>query len=406
MATVQPFAALLPRPDLASRICEPPYDVLSSEEARALASGNPWSFLRVSKPEIDLAPGTNPYGPEVYARGRTQLDRLVAEGALAPDTQPCFHLYRQTLGNHQQTGVVVAASCQEYRDGVIRRHELTRVDKEDDRVRHIDALDAQTGPVFLIHPSGTPLDEWVAARTAGEPRVDFVAPDGVRHTAWRVADAEGIAFLRETFALIPRLYIADGHHRSAAAARVFEARGGAGGSDGFLAVSFPHRQLRILPYNRVLKDLNGHRPEAFLRALETVAEVQAGGPAEPLRKHQVGMFLGGAWYGLTFRKATLMGRRGIEALDVSILQQAVLQPLLGIDDPRTSERIQFVGGARGVDELERRVQSGEFACAFSMYPTGVEDLMEIADAGGIMPPKSTWFEPKLRDAMFCLRLGD
>lgn len=404
MATLRPFPALLPKPELAARLCELPYDVMSSEEARALAAGNPLSFLHVSKPEIDLPPGTDLYSPAVYAKGAENFSRLIADGALVPDAQPCFYLYRQIMGGHAQTGLVAAASCQEYLDGIIRKHELTRPDKEHDRVRHIEALNAQTGPVFLTYPAVAAVDAFVAQRTAGAPSADFTAADGVRHTSWRVADAEGIRFVAEAFAQIPFLYIADGHHRSAAAGRVFQARKGAGGSGGFLTVIFPHNQMQILPYNRVLKDLNGHPPEALLAKLDAVFIITDPGQPTPARKHALGLYLGGRWRTLHFRPHFAATSDPIEKLDVTLLQKYVLAPLFGIDDPRTSRRINFVGGIRGTAELERLVDGGEYACAFSMFPTDITDLMAIADAGGIMPPKSTWFEPKLRDGMFCHRI--
>ncbi len=401
MATLRPFAALRPRPDLAAKICELPYDVMSSEEARVMAQGNPLSFLHVSKPEIDLPPGTDLYSPPVYAKGAENFAALIAQGALQQDDQPCFYLYRQVMGPHTQTGLVAAASCQEYLDGIIKKHELTRPDKEDDRVRHIEALDSQTGPVFLTYRADAAMDAFVAVRCAAAPAVDLTAPDGVRHTAWVVSDAEGIATIAAAFDKIPFLYIADGHHRSAAAGRVFQSRHGAGQSARFLTVVFPHDQMQILPYNRVLKDLHGLTPEAMLAKLGTVFDIRPGGPAKPARKHELALYLGGAWRTLTFRPEYSATDDPIERLDVTLLQKHVLAPVFGIDDPRTSKRINFVGGIRGTAELEKLVDSGEHACAFSMFPTSIEDLMSIADAGGIMPPKSTWFEPKLRDAMFC-----
>ncbi len=402
MATLRPFPALLPKPDLAARICELPYDVMSSEEARVLADGNPHSFLRVSKPEIDLPPGTDLYSPEVYARGRENFRRLLDHGALVRDTQPCLYLYRQIMGAHAQTGVVAAASCQEYLDGVILKHELTRVDKEDDRVRHIETLEAQTGPVFLTYRADPAIDALVAEVAAEIPYVDFTATDGVRHTSWRIADAARIRSLTQAFDGIPKLYIADGHHRSAAAARVYQSRRAAGASGGFLTVTFPHNQMQILPYNRVLKDLNGRSPGQLLHELASVFEIAPAATPRPSRKHELMLLLEHRWHRLTFRPEVAAGTDILRGLDVSLLQDRVLAPIFGIDDPRTSKRIHFVGGIRGTAELEKQVGSGEFACAFSMFPTGIEDLMQIADAGGIMPPKSTWFEPKLRDAMFCL----
>jgi uncharacterized protein (DUF1015 family) len=402
MALLKPFAALRPKPELASQICELPYDVMSSDEARELAAGNPLSFLHVSKPEIDLPPGTDLYSPAVYAKGRENFQKLIAQGALRQDSQPQFYLYRQIMGGHAQTGLVAAASCQEYLANVIKKHELTRVDKEDDRVRHIEALNSQTGPVFLTYRATAKFDAFVAAKTAGAPAVDFTAKDGVRHTAWTIGDAADIRFIEAQFAQVPFLYIADGHHRSAAAGRVFQSRQGAGHSAQFLAVIFPHNQMQILPYNRVLKDLNGHSPEQLWQRLNAVFTVQSAHGAPVLRaKHQLGLFFQGQWHALTFKPEFTATKDPIEGLDVTLLQKQVLAPVFGIDDPRTSKRINFVGGIRGTAELEKLVGSGEYACAFSMFPTSIEDLMSIADAGGIMPPKSTWFEPKLRDAMFC-----
>jgi uncharacterized protein (DUF1015 family) len=402
MATIKPFAALRPDPALASRVCELPYDVMSSEEARAIAAGNPLSFLHVSKPEIDLPSGTDPYSPAVYAKGRENFEKLIRQGALLQDPGPCIYLYRQIMGAHTQTGLVGVASCREYQEGIIKKHELTRPDKEDDRVRHIEALDSQTGPVFLVYPANAAVDDLVARKTAEEPAIDFTAADGVRHTAWVIREQELASRIEGEFARMRCLYIADGHHRSAAAARVFQARGGAGQSAFFLSVIFPHNQMQILPYNRVLKDLNGMTASALLEKLGAVFELKLNsGKPTPAHKHQMSLFLEDAWHTLEFRPGFTRAPNPIERLDVSLLQQHVLQPLFGIDDPRTSKRVNFVGGIRGTAELEKLVRSGEYACAFSMFPTSIADLMSIADQGGIMPPKSTWFEPKLRDAMFC-----
>jgi uncharacterized protein (DUF1015 family) len=401
MATLRPFAALRPKPELAGRVCELPYDVMSSEEARAMAAGNPLSFLHVSKPEIDLPVGTNTYAPEVYAKGKENFQSLIAQGALKQDSKPCFYLYRQIMGKHAQVGFVAVASCQEYLDGVIKKHELTRVDKEDDRVRHIETLNSQTGPVFLTYRAQAALDEFIAKKITEQPDVDFTAADGVRHTSWVVNDAAQIKFIENEFARIPALYIADGHHRSAAAGRVFQSRKGSGGSGYFLSVIFPHNQMQILPYNRVLKDLNGLSPEQLLEKLDGVFIIKNPGAATPPRKHELGLYLQGQWRTLNFRPRFAATTDPIEKLDVTLLQKYVLDPIFGINDPRTSTHINFVGGIRGTAELEKLVNSGAYACAFSMFPTSIEDLMEIADAGGIMPPKSTWFEPKLRDAMFC-----
>ena len=408
MANIKPFAALRPAPELAARICELPYDVMSSEEARQLAQGNPHSFLHVSKPEIDLPPATDPHAPEVYVKGRENFQKLIAQGALRQDRQSCFYLYRQIMGSHSQVGIVAAASCEDYLHGIIKKHELTRPDKEDDRVHHIETLNAQTGPVFLVYRTDEPLQRLIrdltgegspSATTA--PEVDFTAPDGVRHTSWAIRDQTRIEFIATRFAQMPALYIADGHHRSAAAARVSQARQGKGESSSFLSVIFAHDQVQILPYNRVLKDLNGLSAQQLLEKLDGVFILQSDGVPAPKRHHELGLFLAGKWHSLHFRPRFAATTDPIEKLDVTLLQKYVLDPIFGIQDPRTSKRINFVGGIRGTAELEKLVNSGEYACAFSMFPTGIEELMAIADAGGIMPPKSTWFEPKLRDAMFC-----
>lgn len=417
MATLKPFAALRPKPELAAQICELPYDVMSSEEARALAAGNPLSFLHVSKPEIDLPPGTDLYSDAVYAKGKENFAKLINQGALYQDKQPCFYLYRQIMGGHAQIGLVAAASCEEYLNNIIKKHEFTRPDKEDDRVRHIETLNSQTGPVFLTYRAVVALDTFIGERVAQTPDVDFTGKDGVRHTSWTVGDAAGIKFIAEQFANIPFLYIADGHHRSAAAARVYlskvqspksnDARPGKtldiepSTLDFFLAVIFPHNQMQILPYNRVLKDLNGLSVAQLLQKLDTIFVMQPNGAAKPTRKHELSLFIGSQWHTLTFRPQFTATNDPIEKLDVTLLQKFVLDPIFGITDPRTSKRINFVGGIRGTAELEKLVSGGEYACAFSLFPTSIEDLMAIADAGGIMPPKSTWFEPKLRDAMFC-----
>jgi uncharacterized protein (DUF1015 family) len=374
---------------------------MSSDEARQIAAGNPLSFLHVSKPEIDLPPGTDLYSPAVYAKGRENFEALLRQGSLFQDESPAFYLYRQTMGSHEQVGLVAAASCEEYLQNIIKKHELTRVDKEDDRVRHIETLNSQTGPVFLTYKAVEAIDKRVAEVTALAPEVDFTAPDGVRHSAWSVRSREDIRFIEAQFAAIPYLYIADGHHRSAAAARIFQSRSGAGESSRFLTVIFPHNQMQILPYNRVLKDLNGLTATQLLEKLDGIFIIKSPGQPKPARKHELALYLEGQWHTLHFRPHFAATSDPIEKLDVTLLQKYVLQPLFGIEDPRTSKRINFVGGIRGTAELERVVKSGEYRCAFSMHPTSIVDLMEIADAGGIMPPKSTWFEPKLRDAMFC-----
>jgi uncharacterized protein (DUF1015 family) len=400
MATIKPFAALRPKPELAARICELPYDVMSSDEARALASGNDLSFLHVSKPEIDLPATVDIYDPSVYAKGRENFRKLIDSGALRQDATPAFYLYRQIMGPHTQLGLVAVASCEEYRQNIIKKHELTRPDKEDDRVRHIETLNAQTGPVFLTYRAVAALDSLFATVAATTPDIDFTAADNVRHTAWPIRDAVSIQLIESEFTKIAALYIADGHHRSAAAARVYQARAGAGESGRFLAVIFPHNQMQILPYNRVLQDLNGNSLPAVVEKLDAIFVMKQSGKAKPDRKHELSFYANKQWWTLHFRPQFASTSDPIEKLDVTLLQKYVLDPIFGIDDPRTSKRISFVGGIRGTAELEKLVDSGKYACAFSMFPTSIEDLMTIADAGGIMPPKSTWFEPKLRDAMF------
>ena len=401
MATLKPFAALRPKPELASQICELPYDVMNSQEARALAEGNPYSFLHVSKPEIDLEPGINVYSESVYAKGAENFRLLQEQGALAQDAQSGYYLYRQIMDGHAQVGLVAAACCAEYDADIIKKHELTRPAKEDDRVRHIEALDSQTGPVFLTYRAKPEVDAFVERVIALEPNVDFTAEDGVQHTAWNVYDADDVAFLRKQFEDIDFLYIADGHHRSAAASRVNASRSGAGQSGFFLTVTFPHNQMKILAYNRVVKDLNGLNAQTFLERLGVIFEISEGGAGNCSAKNELGFYLDGVWRRLVVKSEYAKADNPMDELDVALLQNHVLSPMLAIDDPRTSNRIGFIGGIRGTAELERLVDGGDYACAFSMYPTSIEDLMAIADAGGIMPPKSTWFEPKLRDAMFC-----
>ncbi len=386
---------------MAARICALPYDVMSSDEARAMSAGNPISFLHVSKPEIDLPQGTNVYADAVYAKGRENFDRLIEEGVLRRDSKACYYLYRLIMDGRAQTGLVAAAGCRDYDEGAIKKHELTRPAKEDDRVRHMEALDSQTGPVFLTYRAQPEFDEFVANVCEREPVVDFTAEDGVRHSGWTIDVDEEVEFVRATFAAIPALYVADGHHRSAAASRVNQARGGAGASDAFLTVTFPHDQMRILAYNRALKDLNGLDAAGLLEKLGAVFEIGSPGLAEPGAKNELGLYLEGQWHSLRFRRELAETEDPVAGLDVALLQDHVLGPVFGIEDPRTSERIDFVGGIRGTAELEKMVDGGDYACAFSMFPTSIEDLMAIADRGGLMPPKSTWFEPKLRDGMFC-----
>ncbi len=400
MAVLAPFRALRPTPASAGRVAAVPYDVVSTEEARALADGNPLSFLHVSRPEIDLTAGTDPHADEVYGRAAANFAKLKADAPLVLEDRPRLYAYRLRMGTHVQTGIAAAFSVDEYDRDVIKKHERTRRDKEDDRTRHLLALRAQTGPVFLIHEASPGVDAAVARVTAAPPLFDFTAPDGVQHTIWPVEPADERELIA-AFATIPALYIADGHHRAASAARARQELRGSNGATGewdtFLAVAFPANQLQILPYNRVVKDLGSFTPESLLARLREQFTVKEG-PATPGRRGEVAMFLGGRWYTIAFGEAP-QGLAAADRLDVSRLQDAVLAPLLGIGDVRSDKRIDFVGGARGSAELEKLVNSGTFAVAFAMYPVSVEDLMTISDAGGIMPPKSTWFEPKLRDGL-------
>lgn len=400
MASLQAFRALRPAPAAAARVAAVPYDVVNVEEARALADGNPFSFLHVSRAEIDLPPETDPYADLVYDTAARNFDRLKREAPLVVEDTPRLYAYRLVMGSHAQTGLAAVYSLAEYDANIVKKHERTRRDKEDDRTRHMIALRAQTGPVFLTYHASREVDAIVERATAGAPLVDFSAPDGVRHTIWRL-DAAGSSAMAQAFGRIPTLYIADGHHRAASAARAREhlkqAGGGGGASarDFFLAVAFPHDQVQILPYNRVVKDLAGMTPDGFLAALGERFTVKDG-PASPARKGEVSMYLAGRWHTIALGGG---GRDVIANLDVSLLQEQVLERLLTIGDVRADKRIDFVGGARGTGELERLVKLGKAAVAFSMYPVSVGDLMAIADAGGIMPPKSTWFEPKLRDGL-------
>lgn len=399
MAALYPFAALRPAPAAAARVAAVPYDVVSTAEARALAQHEALSFLHVSRPELDLPDGTNPYADAVYAAAAARFEALRKDAPLVVEDSPSIYIYQLHMGVHVQTGVAACFSVDEYARDLIRKHEKTRPDKEDDRTRHIRTLRAQTGPVFLTYRQSAAVDAAVAHATASAPLYDFTAPDGIRHIVWRVS-APLERSLVDGFAAIPALYIADGHHRAASAWRTHQALAaeGPGEHARMLAVAFPDNQMQILPYHRLVKDLRGHSPEAFLDAVRRSASVTPGGPKVPARRGQVAMYLAGAWHTVTFGAAPA-NTGPAESLDVSRLQDVILAPLLGIADVRTDKRIDFVGGIRGPEALERAVDTGEAAVAFSLHPVSVDDLMQIADAGGIMPPKSTWFEPKLRDGL-------
>ena len=393
MSAIFPFAALRPTPQAAAAVAAVPYDVVNTDEARALAAGNPLSFLHVSRPEIDLPHGTNPHAEGVYDLAVRNFATLKSAAPLVVEETPSFYVYRLHMGGHVQSGIAACYSIDEYDRDLIKKHEKTRPDKEDDRTRHMLAIGAQTGPVFLTYRASKAVDAIVGRVAQQPPLFDFTAADGVRHQVWQVP-ASLNHHLVDSFAQIDSLYIADGHHRAASAARTRRslAAKGAGEHDRVMAVAFPDNQMQVLPYNRVVTDLRGHTPAAFLDMLKQALSVRDGGPATPTGKGSVAMYLGGKWYTIA------MPARG-NALDVDVLQSSILEPLLGIADVRTDKRIDFVGGIRGTSELEQQVNAGKFAVAFSLYPVSVDDLMRIADAGGIMPPKSTWFEPKLRDGL-------
>jgi uncharacterized protein (DUF1015 family) len=396
---IKPFRALRPAPGRAAEVLAPPYDVLSSAEARARAAAKPWSFLHISKPEIDLDPGTDPYDQAVYAKAAENLQAMIAAGVLIRDPKACYYVYRLTWRGHSQTGLAAVASLADYATNRIRKHELTTPVKEDDRVRQIEALNAQTGPVMIGYPNAPAIDALLAGAAAGKPEVDVTADDGVRHQLWIIADDAKIEMLTKAFEALPAIYIADGHHRSAAAARVATARKGDGSHQYFLSVIFPEREMTILDYNRVVKDLNGRSAEQFLAELAKRFTVTTSNkPVRPVSAHEFGMYLAGRWYRLTIRPE-LVADDPIGRLPITVLSRNAIEPLLGIKEPRTDKRIDFIGGARGLAELERRVNSGEMAVAFALFPTQMVDLMAVADAGLIMPPKSTWFEPKLADGM-------
>jgi uncharacterized protein (DUF1015 family) len=395
MSFLAPFRALRPAPDVAADVASVPYDVVNTDEARALAAGDPLSFLHVTRPEIDLPAGTNPYDASVYAQAVRNFEDLKRAAPLVQD-EPSLYFYRLRMGTHEQTGLTGVFSVDEYDRGLIKKHEKTRKDKEDDRTRHMTELRAQTGVVFLTYHASPAVDAIARRVTANRPLYDFTANDEVAHTMWR-ATGDDLDALVKAFAALPALYIADGHHRAASASRAHAALPQSREAGTFVATAFPDRDVRILPYNRVVKDLGGKTPAQFLAALGAMVKAGAGA-SMPARRGEVGMYLDGSWRTLTL-PAVPAGTPRVDALDVERLQRLVLGPHLGIGDPRTDKRIDFVGGIRGSAELERVVTSGRAAVAFSLYPVGIDDLMSIADAGGIMPPKSTWFEPKLRDGL-------
>ncbi|MFQ5534689.1 MAG: DUF1015 domain-containing protein [Sphingomonadales bacterium] len=408
---IRPFSGLRPTGQFAAQVAAPPYDVLTSQEARARAGNAPWSFLHISKAEIDLPSDCDPYSPAVYDKAADNMAKFLDAGVLRRDAVPCYYVYRLRAGEHTQTGIVAAGSVEAYRGNRIRRHELTRPAKENDRVRQIEAVGAQTGPVLVAHPASADVDAVVTRVTAGVPVAD-VTLDNVDHTIWVVSRDAEVERITRAFEAMEAIYIADGHHRSAAAARVAEARSKGEADFGpdplhnyFLVVSFPISEVNILPYNRVVRDLHGLSPSAFLEALKGEFVVEASDkPVQPARPSEFGVYLDGGWHRIALRREPETGASPAERLDVSLLSERLLAPILGIGDPRTDPRIDFVGGIRGLGELERRVDGGDWAVAFSFFATAMDDLVAVADAGQIMPPKSTWFEPKLADGLVSLVL--
>ena len=407
MAVIRQFKAIRPTPEMAEKVAALPYDVVNSEEAAEMVIGNPYSFLHVDKAEIDLPAGTDIYSPEVYEKAKSNLEKMITDGVLVQDEKPMLYVYELTMDGRSQTGLVACTSIDEYMQGIIKKHELTREDKEQDRIRHVDICNANTGPIFLAYRTVDEISEIVDNVKKNAPVYDFTAEDGIIHRAWIIDDEETINRLVKLFKDVPNLYIADGHHRNASAAKVGLKRRNENpnytGDEEFnyyLAVIFPSDQLKILDYNRVVKDLNGLSEEEFIKKLsEKFDIVETEGRAKPDKAYDFGMYMDGKWYMLT-AKDEIKSKDAVKGLDVSILQDNVLIPILGIGDIRTDKRIDFVGGIRGLGELEKRIDSGEMKVAFAMYPTSIEQLMTIADENKIMPPKSTWFEPKLRSGLF------
>ncbi len=415
MVKIRSFAALRPRADLADKVAALPYDVMNSEEAREMVVGNPYSFLHVDKAEIDLDPAIDLYADEVYAKAAANLQQMAADGVLQQEAKPCLYIYAQQMDGRRQVGLVACTAVDDYQQDNIKKHEFTRADKEADRIRHVDECDANTGPIFLTYRDAEAISAAICAWIADhKPVYDFVAEDGVGHTVWLIDDDAVIDGLTAAFGDVPALYIADGHHRAASAVRVAEKRrkdhpdyDGGEEFNWFLSVIFPAGELAIMDYNRVIHDLNGMTEDEFLAKLADVFEITPlaeGTCPKPQQKHHCSLYLPGRWYDLAVKPGVFDENDPVARLDVSILQTNVLDKLLGIADPRTDKRIDFVGGIRGLGELEARVADG-WAAAFAMYPTGLDDLMAIADSGMVMPPKSTWFEPKLRSGLFIHKLS-
>jgi uncharacterized protein (DUF1015 family) len=408
MATIRPFRALRPKPELASQVASLPYDVMNTEEAKDMAAGNPYSFLHVSRAEIDLPAGTDVHSPIVYQRAAENFQSLIQNGTLRQDDQPCFYIYAQTMDGRRQVGLVACSSVEDYFNDVIKKHEFTRPEKEQDRIEHMEAVKAHVGPIFLTYKPHPAVKSVIEKTIATSPVYDFTAGDNIHHTVWVVDDAADIKAIADTFQNeIPCTYIADGHHRAASAAKVGKklqaqnpSHTGQEEYNFFLSVLFPADELAIMDYNRVVKDLNGLDKDELLKKLSekfTITPIDSD-KAKPTILHDFGMYLDGQWYRLVAQSNTYTADP-IGILDVTILQNSVLSPLLGIADPRTDRRIDFIGGIRGLKQLKKRVDSGEMALAFALYPVSLRQLMDIADSGNVMPPKSTWFEPKLRDGL-------
>lgn len=407
MAVVLPFKAVRPRKDLAKQIAAPPYDVVNSEEARELAQGNDKSYLHISRPEIDLDPRLDEHADQVYEQGKINYRKFLKNGWLFQEDQPCFYIYKQVMGGHQQIGLVAVASAEDYDQDVIKKHEHTRPDKEDDRTRHIATINANTEPVFFTYPAVPSIDALVSDWIKKTPEYDFASDDGVKHTLWVCDDQKVIESLKSEFAKLKYLYVADGHHRSAAAWRLWKERKaknpkhtGTEEYNFFLTVIFPDNQMNIMAYNRVVRDLNGYSKEQFLEKIGDKFTLTENAPDLPGANLKFSMYLDGQWYLLTARDGSYDQKDPVKRLDASILQDNLLQPVLGIENPRTDQRINFVGGIRGTRELAKLVDSGKYAVAFSLHPVDIKQLISVADSGQVMPPKSTWFEPKLRSGLF------
>ncbi|WP_294372640.1 DUF1015 domain-containing protein [uncultured Clostridium sp.] len=417
MAIVRPFKGIRPISELASKIAALPYDVMNSEEAREMVVGNPYSFLHVDRAEIDLDPSIDVHDKKVYEKARENLDRMINDGEYIQDEHPCLYIYRQIMNGRAQTGIVFCASIDDYMNNIIKKHEFTRADKEQDRINHVDYCDANTGPIFLTYKeeqiASEIIEAWIENESKRKPVYNFVAEDGIQHIVWVIDNEIIISELVDLFKEVDYLYIADGHHRSASAVKVGLKRReehpdytGDEEFNYFLAVAFPDNDLMVMDYNRVVKDLNGLTKEEFLNKLEDkfiISKSEENAPIKPYKKHTFGMDLEGEWYLLEAKPGSFNEFDAIEQLDVAILQNNVLTPILGIEDVRTSDRIDFIGGIRGIKELEKRVNT-DMKVAFSMYPTEVHDIMDVADMGEVMPPKSTWFEPKLRSGLFIHKL--